>query len=410
MKSSGSLTVSLLCNLALGASLLLLRHRSAANPGMPASVAPPPAVATKDRPAKAAAGTEPSLVVPWREIESADYRQYIVNLRAVDCPEWLVRDIIVADIDDLYQQKTTADPVYSPPWQSGELRRRAARGRSARRNAIRKEKRALVKALLGYAWDNHAETLWNLDILTSLTLGFLPDEKTSQVLALRDEYTEAAQDVREDANFVIIDSDRDRLRSLFGEWQSDLARLLSPFELDELQLRMQQEFLIASDIHFEGLSVSSAELREIVRASKLVRDTAEADFVSERPLSKEEQIRRNGTFESQVKSLLGLERYADYQRAQDPRFREILEFGRQNQMTQDAAIQIYKARCRDEEQAREIENDGKLSTDERATALAVLQAATQNKVSSMLGGNYQSYLDGPGRWLDASVQSPQEPR
>ena len=41
----------------------------------------------------------------WRDIESPDYRTYIYNLRSVGCPESTVRDILVADINQLYLRR-----------------------------------------------------------------------------------------------------------------------------------------------------------------------------------------------------------------------------------------------------------------------------------------------------------------
>ena len=41
----------------------------------------------------------------WQTVESADYREYIANLRAVGCPEETIRDIIRADVKKLYEQK-----------------------------------------------------------------------------------------------------------------------------------------------------------------------------------------------------------------------------------------------------------------------------------------------------------------
>src|SRR5690349_16842132 len=38
----------------------------------------------------------------WSEIESPDYRRYIANLRSISCPEQTIRDIIVADVHNLY--------------------------------------------------------------------------------------------------------------------------------------------------------------------------------------------------------------------------------------------------------------------------------------------------------------------
>ena len=70
--------------------------------------------------------------------------------------------------------------------------------------------------MLGYEWDSQANDVWNLDLLTSLTLGFLPDDKVSTVLFLKDKYTEAAQAIREDANYILIDEDRARLQALYA--------------------------------------------------------------------------------------------------------------------------------------------------------------------------------------------------
>src|SRR6185295_13264151 len=45
----------------------------------------------------------------WREVESADYPIYIANLRDIGCPEQTIRDIIVADVNQLYAQKRTTE-------------------------------------------------------------------------------------------------------------------------------------------------------------------------------------------------------------------------------------------------------------------------------------------------------------
>jgi hypothetical protein len=402
-------TVSLICNLALAITLVVVRK------GLPPSAnATSPAASSlvaveASKPSGTATTQTPVTVVPWRLIASEDYRQYIANLRAVGCPEWLIRDIIVAAIDDSYQQKNKSDLVYLAPWQSADRRRKASLSQSVKLFALQQEKRALVKSLLGYEWDNHADEMWNLDFLTSLTLGFLPDDKASQVLSLRQKYAEAEQNIREDANFIVIDEDRARLQALYDELGAEMSRLLNPSELDELQLRAQQRVLPAYDIHFDGVTISREELREIVRLSKSFKDMARDEFVSDRPLSDAEQARRKAAFEAQVKALLGPGRFADYQRAQDFNFRETFEFTQRNVLPQTAAIRIYEARRNAEAQLSEIQKDGNLSSEERAAALVVLKDATMNAISSALGGSYHHYLEGPGQWLRALAQ-PSEPQ
>jgi hypothetical protein len=59
-----------------------------------------------------------SQVVIWSQLESPDYPTYIANLRRIGCPEQTVREIVAADLDDLYrprrqllQAKLTASSV-----------------------------------------------------------------------------------------------------------------------------------------------------------------------------------------------------------------------------------------------------------------------------------------------------------
>jgi hypothetical protein len=406
MKPRGFFIASLICNLVLATAWIVQWQGSAAKLNAPSPATSLPATLEAAKPFPSATET-PGTVVPWRLIESADYHQYIANLRTVGCPEWLIRDIIVAAIDDSYQQKNKSDAGSSAPWLGADQRRKASRSRSAEQFALRLEKRALVKSLLGYEWDSHANEVWNQDLLTSLMWGFLPDDKVATVLFFKDKYAEAEQAIREDANFILIDEDRARLRALYAELEADLSRQLDAPELDELQLRAQQGFLLFNDINFDGVTISRDELRELVRLSKPFKDMARDEFVPNPPPPEAEQARRQAAFEAQVKALLGPGRFADYQRAQDFKFRETFEFTERNQLPQAAAIRVYEARRNAEAQLNEIQKDGTLSPEERAAALTVLKAATMNTISSALGGSYHNYLEGPGQWLDALVQPPE---
>jgi hypothetical protein len=406
MKRPSLLALSLIGNLMLAVIFLLARKNGPTTQpdqsGRPFSSAhgfetTPLPVAKQAPPAR----------LPWDSIASADYRQYLANLRAVGCPDWLVRDILVTDIDDLYKKKYRTEPAAPVPWQAADQNRQTVRSQSAQKIALRREKRTLVQSLLGYEWENYAELIWQQDLLTSLTLGFLPDDKASQAFTLKNEYNETAQHIREDANYILIAEDRKQLQSLYEKYLGELSRQLDASEYDELQLRAQQSFLLANDLHFDGVNLSQLELREIIRYSKSVRDLALNEFVPDHPLSEAEQATRNAAFAIQLQNLLGPQRFADYQRAQDFNFREIFAFSQQNHLPPTVAVQVYESRRNASEQADEIQKDASLSADERATALAVLKAATMNSISSALGGSYQDYLAGSGQWLEVFAQPPQ---
>ena len=398
MRLSRLMIVSVACNVAL--AIVFLHGRNRIRPDLPPAATRALVVARSAAPVVALAAPVPTPIVPWRRIESADYRQYIANLRGAECPEWLVRQIIVADIDDLYRQRARVEPLQFNPWKSLDGRRAAARNRADRLITQRREKMALVKSLLGCDCENIADKIWSQDLFPTFTLGFLPDEKAARVLFLGDEYSDATEKIREEAHFILLDEDQAKLKSLYDAFQEVLASELDAAQLEELQLRAQQYFLIANDIHFDGVNVTSGELREIVSLSKSVKDMAREGFVSNESLSEAERASRMDAFNAQVKNVLGVARFADYERAQHFDFREILDFARRSNLPKDAAVRVYELRENTGRQATEIREDASMSPEERVAALMILRSAALKNIASVFGDNCQSYLSSSGQWLN----------
>ncbi len=93
-------------------------HLSLASTGQSPSLAPP-------APAASVSKVVTNVVVQpfdWRRVESADYRQYIANLRTIGCPAETVRDIVGADLRKNYAAKLDlpAQKTVLPYWQTQE--------------------------------------------------------------------------------------------------------------------------------------------------------------------------------------------------------------------------------------------------------------------------------------------------
>jgi hypothetical protein len=106
------LKTSLLVNIALAGWLLLtsILRQDPTKPSVPGSstfqaeqAAVEPAVTNTG---SLQGGARPAgQVFSWRQIESTDYRVYISNLRSIGCPEQTIRDIVKADVGNLYAGK-----------------------------------------------------------------------------------------------------------------------------------------------------------------------------------------------------------------------------------------------------------------------------------------------------------------
>jgi hypothetical protein len=407
VKAKRVLLLSLIGNLALAATLIILWRGL---PAMPETQASTPEVSNAaPEPSRSAIKTPAAskLTLPWRAIESDDYHQYVANLRAVGCPEWVVRDVIAAAVDGLYLQKSKTNFVSSPPWAGASRRRADAIAQSAIFSASRAEKQALLQELLGYEWKIRADEIWNQNYTASLMLGFLSDDKEIQVAALVEKYKRLVGNIRA-ANVVLIDEDLARLQELYDGLVAETSRMVNSWELGELEARVQAFYILpGDDIHFDGVAITGPELREIVQASKILKNEVRNQFLGDENLSEQEQARREKDFLRQVEKLLSPGQFADFQRAQDDYFREIYHFTQDHNVTKDAAVKIYGARRAAEDEAGRVAADNQLSAEEKVSALGALKTTTANAISSVLGNASGEYLEGPGQWLDNLAAPPQ---
>jgi hypothetical protein len=102
-----TLKISILLNLFLLGGLVFMAAggRQVVSPSAPTTIAK-----AAPLPAEAAPVAQPtSSVEPepfrWSQLESADYRAYVKNLRGISCPEPTIRAIVAADVHNLYNAK-----------------------------------------------------------------------------------------------------------------------------------------------------------------------------------------------------------------------------------------------------------------------------------------------------------------
>ena len=194
--------------------------------------------ATTNTTAELDSTTKPSF--HWSEVEAADYRQYIANLRGVGCPEPIIRDIIQADVNQLFAARVQAiwKPTVTAYWQKHRNEQPGAEQRK-QLTALDKEKSAVIQELLGFKPSQQA-------MIDTLYLQVHGSEQ--QLLFLSPEKREAAMNALMDADFeskereLIARGQRASAeeKKLFDEKLKVLADVLSPGEIEEFRLRNSQ--------------------------------------------------------------------------------------------------------------------------------------------------------------------------
>ncbi len=224
-------------------------------------VLPEPSRAAGQRSATAAGSLDPEVnarpeTFGWRQVESGDYRQYLANLRAVGCPEKTIRDIVVADVNDLFVSRAAAitqTNLYRY-WRNDPLRRTEEQERQLRE--LWAQKRDVLRTLGFDAPDLTglmADTMHDAMLERDRRIEFLPEPKRQEV---KDTIFRAAQQSLIEGNSV-AQNDAIELEVL-----SKIQSLLTPEEFHEYELRSSTDAQRLSGT-LDSLELTEQEFRAI---------------------------------------------------------------------------------------------------------------------------------------------------
>lgn len=389
MRASKWLIVSLLANLILLAAVsadLFFTHLKPA---------PPPSVR------KVKGGFNPfafyvrtNVVVrkqnfTWHEVESSDYETYIRNLRTIGCPEQTIRDLIVADVDQLYAYRRAAEVTTNDfQWWRSDPDTNELQRVWGKLKGIEEERRALLTRLLGPNWDKPAEIAQPASRgginLNGPVLGDLPNEAKQRVYEIaaraqqrRDAYLEAQKQTG-------LPPEAAEMARIRQAMRGELTQILNPEQLEEFLLRYS-ETAEKMRREFKGLELTPDEFRSIFRARDPVEQ--EIDLLGSEPnpsVGKRLQTLRSQV-EDTVRRALGNERYSMLKLNQDPLFRETKSTAQRVGASPEAMLSMYEINREAEAERQRIRRDTTLTSEERIEALAAIQAEQQKSLERLLG-------------------------
>lgn len=332
----------------------------------------------------------------WRQVESDDYRKYIANLRAIGCPEETIRDIIIADVNKLYAARRAELLGASPKtfWQSadplpGKLKQR----RQEITRDLEKEKRELIRTLLGIDLDQELASLGDSPEVGGADLSFLPADTQARVKAAREKFGELQQALLREAEEENRAADWKKLKELYQQHEAELALLLSPAELEEYQLRFHPA---AENLrrNLVGFHPDEQEFRDLFRTMQPIEDkfafVDPADTAAQQARSAELQ-----QIEAEIRKLLGEDRYADYQRSGNGRFQNLYGLAQRYDLPEESAVKIYEGNRAIQNDWAKIERDPAYTAQQREILLRQYQNQIQTLVQQTLGERAYRYYQ---RW------------
>ena len=418
MKARLILICSIGLNLALLAVLAHVFKRTHA-PVVSAAPATPTNVMRKVRgplPLRPVA-TEPRTVeveaaFRWASVESGDYPTYVANLRAIGCPESTVRDILKADVDDLYAGKVRAlvDSVNHRFWSiftDKEAGEKLINTKHDELKEMSRQKDGLLEKLLGGSIpeDKEESEAAFLEVRRA-QLAFLSPEKQRQFALVEQEFVKLRGEAGQGfSNKTLTKEERDAKSNDYkAAFEKARRELLTPAEIAELELRKSADGTIYPLEKFgteEEMRKLTAMITETTKASPALnpKDPGYNAKLAAQQKETRDQI------DQQAREILGAERFDAYQRSKDRRFREIDEVGNRYQLPAETMKEVYEMRLQSEEAVRKVSQNKLLDDDQREESLNAIRVATETSMRQTLGpAAFKTYRRHSTDWLTPPVK------
>ncbi len=335
----------------------------------------------------------------WQRVESADYKTYIANLRAIDCPEETIREIIVTDVNKLFAPREAPfrSELTAPfPWEGSgnisyssltEAERRAEFEKKKQLREVQLEKRTLLKELLNI--ETPLETLRGVHTrdyeLFEAAFNSVRADKREMVRQIQENYWQVSDATSDQFNGLRSPEYLEEYKRNNAERRRQLAQVLTPQELEEYELRASSTAtrLAAQLSQFNPFP---EEFRQIARIRKAIDEPfGGALTVRSTEQSPEANAQRQKESNEQIRGILGEERFAEYERSQDYNFTRLATLGERYNIPKESVLKAYEIQKTANERFQKVNADGALSNDQRQEAYRAVQSEIAAGLTEALG-------------------------
>lgn len=323
----------------------------------------------------------------WAELESEDYPTYIANLRSIHCPEETIRDIIIADVDQLFAKRrsTEALPTTQQWWQT-EPDPAVIRMAYRQLKALEDERERLLTQLLGPDWNLPATPIPTVAIKVPLdgpVLGSLPEETQERVQAISGQIQQRFEHLLQASGGA--GPNPAALAALERQLKDELTPLLTAEQLEVFMLRYSPtgHRLRAELSSLPLFNATPFEIQNVFRGVEKI-DLQLMSLKGDGPGVDAQRQALLRSREIAVQNALGPERYRTYQRLQDPAYRNAIAAAQAAGITNAADLFYAIDQVGADEEAR-IRANTNLTPLQQEMALRQLELEQLQAAASALG-------------------------
>jgi hypothetical protein len=348
----------------------------------------------------------------WNEVESADYAEYIRNLRGIGMPEATIRDVIIADVDQLFiRKRRELAAQQDTEWWRAQPSAAFQSNQLAQAFALDEERSALLTKLLGENWrktrlDQQPEPL----ALSGPILGALPEDVKNAVQDVAAQSNERMKAFLTQAQESGRQPSEAELAKMREQTREELAKILNPQQLEEFLLRYSFN---ANQLRqqLNGFDVSPDEFRAIFRKLDSIDRDIQLRFAGNDAGSQRQRAALEQQRQAAIRDAVGAERYDTLVMLRDPAYQQLLADVQKSGAPQEAASALYEIQRATQEEIERIRNDATLTAgqkqeqmremlldQERARALVLGEPLPEETIANT-APQLRSHVKTPGETL-----------
>ena len=333
----------------------------------------------------------------WEQIESPNFVTFIKNLRAIGCPEPIIRDIITSEVDRVFAKRRLEEVVYpNYQWWRSKPDPAIVQAASTKLAALESERRQFLTSLLGTGWDTQNNELIAANggvTLTGPILGDLSPETKQTVYGIAaraQQKIDLYQETQRLQNKPVDPMEMVRLRE---EPLAQLSAVLTQPQYAEYALRYSPS---ADQLRAQMSSVelSADQFRELFNAISSINGQPVFYYngADQQLLAAQKQLQAQS--DAIIKETMGDQFYAAYQLNQDPMYRSSQATAEQLGVAQTSVMPIYEINRATQSELDRIRKDTTLTSDEKVEAIAQTQVEQQQSIEQILGPEvFQRWLE-----------------
>ncbi len=247
-------------------------------------------------------------------------------------------------------------------------------------NALEKEKNGVLQALgikpdpmdamMAASGGNPMDTMF----------GFLPEEKRSQVVKIQTELQSKILDGAKDAM-----SDPSVMLKAQKEMENAIKAVLTPEEFLDYQLRFSTTAMMMR-MQLPSFEPSEQEFLDVFKLRAAFDDEhPTTGLLNASAAEQKARMEAQSQLNEQIKTALGDERYAEYERAQDFGYQQLTRITKQADLDTAVATQVYDMQKIAQDKANQIRGNQDLPPDQRRAALQAVRAETERSIQQTMG-------------------------